>query len=320
MREWEYWTRNKLAILGDYLPAFNTACARSRERLYLDLMAGEPVNVAKGSGERFDGSPRLAMAARPGFTRLQFCERDPIRAAALQADLAERFPGDQRAQVFPGDCNEQVQQMLAGLRQWRWAPTFAFIDQQAAEVWWSTLQQVAAFRSGSRKTELWILASPAMITKGVHGTNSQAFTDRVDRLYGSDDWKRIQSARDRGWLSAEDYRSEMVNLFRWRLHQELGYALTARIPMRMTNGVTIYDMIFATDEPVGTKIMTHVYRKAAEREPQLMREARARARNARAEQKGTPGLFDLTGQDLAPAREEPWVPEDAWNPSQHPWW
>ena len=75
-REWEYWTRNKLAILADYLPAFNTASAKSSHRVYLDLMAGEPVNIAKGTSETFDGSARVAMSAKPGFTRLAFCERD----------------------------------------------------------------------------------------------------------------------------------------------------------------------------------------------------------------------------------------------------
>jgi len=47
MREWQYWTRNKLEILAGYLPAFNSASARSEERLYIDLMAGQPVNREK---------------------------------------------------------------------------------------------------------------------------------------------------------------------------------------------------------------------------------------------------------------------------------
>ena len=42
MREWQYWTRNKLSILAGYLPAFNVASKKSAERLYIDLMAGIP--------------------------------------------------------------------------------------------------------------------------------------------------------------------------------------------------------------------------------------------------------------------------------------
>ncbi len=237
MREWQYWTRNKLEILAGYLPAFNIAAKRSAERLYIDLMAGEPVNREKITGEEFDGSARVALSASPPFTRLVFCEM-PEKAEVLRADLRQRFPG-RRFRVYPGDCNETIAQVLADLSRWRWAPTFVFADQQAAEIRWDTLSRVAAFKSGPRKAELWILMSPAMITKGVAGTNGPAFASRVDGLYGTSDWRRIQAARDRGLISAEDCRDEMVNLLRWRLERELGYQLTARVPMRMPNGMPI---------------------------------------------------------------------------------
>ncbi len=56
MREWQYWTRNKLSILAGYLPAFNVASSkRSPERLYIDLMAGEPFNRDKETGENSTG-------------------------------------------------------------------------------------------------------------------------------------------------------------------------------------------------------------------------------------------------------------------------
>lgn len=71
-REWSYWTRNKLEILAGYLPAFNRASQTSRERIYLDLMAGQPENIDRDMGEKFDGSSLIAMKADPPFTRLRF--------------------------------------------------------------------------------------------------------------------------------------------------------------------------------------------------------------------------------------------------------
>jgi three-Cys-motif partner protein len=257
VREWQYWTRNKLEILTGYLPAFNVAAKRSSERLYIDLMAGEPVNRERTTGEEFDGSARLALSASPSFTRLVLCEM-PDKAAILEADLRQKFP-HRRFRVYPGDCNETIDQVLADLAPWRWAPTFVFADQQAAEIRWDTLTKVAAFKSGPRKAELWILMSPAMVAKGVAGTNGPAFANRVDALYGTGDWRRVQAARDQNLISAEGYRDEMVNLLRWRLEHQLGYQLTARVPMRMPSGMPIYDMLFATDHPLGDKIMTHLY-------------------------------------------------------------
>jgi three-Cys-motif partner protein len=317
MREWQYWTRNKLEILAGYLPAFNSASKRSSERVYIDLMAGEPVNRDGRTGLEFDGSARLALSSSPPFTRLAFCEM-PTNASALEADLRKRFPG-RRFKVYPGDCNETIDQVLADLQAWRWAPTFVFADQQGAEIAWSTLAKAARFRTSKRKAELWILMSPTMIAKGVKGTGGSVFAERVDVLYGCDEWRRIQSARDRQLISPEDYRDEMVNLLRWRLQATLGYEFTARIPMRMPNGLPIYDMIFATDHPVGDKIMTALYRRAAEREPEMRQEAKARDKLKRDEKTSQGALFELE-PSMIPVTDLAWEPSHPWDPITRAWW
>jgi len=320
-REWSYWTRNKLEILSGYLPAFNRASQRSPERLYIDLMAGEAGNVDRHTSELFDGSARLALSASPGFTRLAFCEL-PGKAAALDSDLRARFPG-RHFRVYSGNCNEEIVNILADLSKWRRAPTFVFADQQAAEIRWKTVEQVAAFRAGTRKAELWILMSPAMIAKGVAGTEGAAFAARVDALYGGAWWRRIQSARDHKVISAEQYRDEMVNFLRIRLERKLGYAITARIPMHMTNGMPLYDMVFATDHPVGNKIMTDLFRKAAEREPGMRREAQAialrRRDQKRAEKTGAMPLIEADAS-IIPLTEAKWEPSATWDPTALPWW
>jgi three-Cys-motif partner protein len=320
-REWSFWTRNKLEILSGYLPAFNQASQKSGERLYIDLMAGEPVNIDKATGELFDGSARLALSASPGFTRLAFCEL-PRKAALLEADLQARYPG-RCFRVYPGDCNEKITEILADLSQWRRAPTFVFADQQAAEIHWRTLERVAGFRTGRWKAEIWILMSPVMIAKGVAGTDGDTFAGRVDALFGGRWWRRIQAARDRQIISAEDYRDEMVNLLRIRLERKLGYNTTVRIPMRMTNGLPLYDMVFATDHPVGDKIMTSLFRKAAEREPGMRQEARARASQRRdqkrAEATGHTPLFEVEASFI-PVAGMKWEPSGTWDPTARPWW
>ena len=319
MREWQYWTRNKLSILAGYLPAFNVASSKkSSERLYIDLMAGEPFNRDARTGEEFDGSARLALSSSPPFTRIALCEMEQ-KAAALEEDLRARYPDRDDFRVYPGDCNETIGRVLADLDQWRWAPTFVFADQQAAEIHWETLKKIAAFRDGKTKAEIWLLTSPSMIAKGVAGTNGEAFAARVDALYGTWDWRRIQLARDLGAISAEDYRDEMVNLQRWRLEQDLGYVMTARIPMRMPSGMPIYDMVFATDHPAGSKIMTDLYRKAAEREPLMRQEAKAKAKDKRSRDAGRDTLFDLPPSSV-PVDTLSWDPTDSWDPATRPWW
>ena len=159
-----------------------------------------------------------------------------------------------------------------------------------------------------------------MIIKGVSGTNSDSFANRVDSLYGDDSWRRVLNARQNHILSAEDFRMEMVNLFRWKLHRALGYAMTARIPMKMTNGTTLYDMVFATDHPVGQKIMTGLYAIAAQREPEMNREARARAVNSRTEKNSQTALFEVTPSQLTTTNFLDWEPNECWDPTQKDWW
>jgi three-Cys-motif partner protein len=313
VREWQYWTLNKPEILQGYLPAFNIASRKkASERIYLDLMAGQPENAAAGTGELFDGSARIALDCDPGFTRWAFGELE--HAALLEDDLRRRHP-DKKFKVYPGDCNETIYQMLADLADVSWAPTF--LDQQAAELHWSTMAAIAGFRRGKTKAEQWILHSPTMIYRGVAGTNGHLFADRVDRMYGTNAWRHIYEARRDDRLDAEGWRREMVNLLRWRLEKDLGYKHTARIPMRMLTGVEIYDMIFATDHHAGFGIMSSLYARAAEREPEMRQEALERTKPPNLYSSDT--LFELDVE--APAPSVPaWTRDWCWDPRDTDWW
>lgn len=306
-RGWSYWSRNKLEILEGYLSAFNVAAKKSPERIYIDLMAGEPENFDRDTGTAFDGSARIALSAQPTFTRYAFGEKPP-RAARLKADLDSRYPGEP-FRVYTGDCNITVDEMLADFNDLRWAPTFAFLDQQAAELRWDTMAKLAGFRSGKYKAEQWILWSPAMIVKGVSGTNGDVFAAKVDDLYGSGRWRQILNARLRERsIEAGEFRREMVNLLRWQFETQLRYRHTIRIPMTMKNNTDLYDMVFATDHEAGLKIMSHLYKKAAEREPKMKQEAIDASSS-----QGT--LFSDYG---GPIPE--WTSEPCWDPSDSLWW
>jgi three-Cys-motif partner protein len=323
-RKWSYWTRNKLQILADYLPAFNAASQKKAEqRIYLDLMAGQPDNIERHTDIEFDGSPTVALKADPGFTVLRFGELG-ARADKLSAALAERFPGDNRYKVVKGDCNETIDEVLRELEPLRWAPTFAFLDQQAAEIYWSTIEKLARFRKNQKglKTELWILMSPTMIAR--EARRSEEFRQRVSNLYGGDSWLRILHALDARKIKAEEYRQEMVNLMRFHLETTLGYQYTHRIPMTMsTNKMTIFDMVFATDHDAGDKIMRHLYNKAAQREPEMMRQAQAAKADEEAERAGLLGLFNVSDLDVKPddkLGEILWTPQPTWDPASRDWW
>jgi len=314
-REWHYWSRNKLDILAGYLSAFNQASGSLDERIYLDLMAGQPENADAVTGERFDGSARIALDAIPGFTRHAFGELSVRNAASLEADLRTRHPlADFR--VYPGDCNITIEAMLKELDPYRWAPTFAFLDQQAVELHWATLEKISAFRRSKKyKAEMWILCSPTMTNRGRRGTRGIGYGNNITRFYGTPDWLCIERALDEDLLIPRQFRAEMVNLLRWRLHEQLGYKHTVRIPMHMKNNLEIYDMVFATDNDAGLKIMSWLYGKAFEREPGMA--AAAAAAKAGPPKYADDTLFDI---DLPPTAMPTWQNEPAWDPRETIWW
>lgn len=313
-RSWGYWTRAKLRILEDYLPAFLTASGgRAKEIVYLDAFAGEGRGLDRVTGEEFKGSARIALDASQagGFTRLRYFEQ-ASKARELQDRLRVDYP-DRDIVVYGGDCNLTMREALDELQDVRWAPTFAFIDPDGMELSWATLELLAAHKRGYRrdaskreyKVELWLLFP----TQGLVRTLSldptkivEADRDRADRLFGTGEWRLIYDLRRSGDIDAATARDEYVNLLRWRLEKVLGYATTHPLELKNTRGGTIYHMVFATDNQAGERIMSDLYARAGAELPDMLREAKDRQRGWQA--------FDL---DTVPPKvdyvyEPPWTP------------
>lgn len=305
-REWGYWTEQKLEMLAEYLPAFAKASKSAGATLYLDLFAGAAANTSRTTGRPIEGSPRIALSTAPAFTKVVLFEL-PAQAAKLGADLRAAFPGRDLT-VYSGDCNQTIGAALLDLAPYNHAASFALIDQYAAEVEWSTLEKLAAFkkprRDGTRyRVELWLLLAHGMLPRGLSASDYdtwEAFVARVDALYGSRDWEPIYTAWAEETLAPADFRSELVNLMRWRLERVLGYASTHTFEMKNTNGSPIYTMIFATDNYTGDKIMRHIYGKAAEKRPRMQGEAAALMQEKRENKSGVFGLFPAIAKVIGP--------------------
>jgi three-Cys-motif partner protein len=301
---WGWWTRHKLQILEDYLQAFVTAARSADERIYLDLFAGWPDNVSRETDQHILGSAHRALRVRPPFTRLCLFEIGR-KARRLDEAIRKQYPDRDGIRVYAGDCNAQVAHTLSDLREVCWAPTFVFVDQFASEVRWSTLDQIARFRRARTKAELWILFASGQYPRGlgIHGPVVNAtYGETLTQMLGTEEWLHIVEARRRGVLTPAASRAEWVNLMRWRLQHELGYAESHAFTMKNTNGNDIYDMIFASDHPVGDRIMRHLYGKALSEHEDMRQHALALRRDRRrAEEAGEVALFPITPGMVKPA-------------------
>ena len=148
-RDWGPWTVIKLDALERYFRAFTIASRKADRTLYLDLFGGRPENRSRhADGRVFHGSAVRAASTVPRFSRLIVSELDQKAALAQRTSLAEL--AGRRAVVLTGDCNQVIPHHLTELAQndpdWRWAPTFALVDQFSAEAEWTTLQALASFK------------------------------------------------------------------------------------------------------------------------------------------------------------------------------
>ena len=301
-KSWGWWTVPKLKILEDYLNAFAQASKyRASERIYLDLFAGWPDNVSRETNEEILGSAHRALRAQPPFTRVCLFELGP-KARRLETALREAYPGRTGLRVYGGDSNVQLAQALKDLREVDWAPTFAFIDQFSSQVHWSTLVQLARFRRAKTKAEMWILFATSMYPRGLvmpGGKMNADVAEAITRMLGTEEWHYIVEGRRRGLLSGREARDEWVNLMRWRLENELGYAKSHVFTMKNTSGHDLYDMIFTSDHEAGDRIMHHLYNKAASEHEEMRQHALALRRDRRAADRGEIPLFAVTRDMVA---------------------
>jgi len=294
-RPWGFWTESKLDMLSAYLPAFTTASKKAPSTVYLDLFAGQAKNVSRDTGRPIQGSLLRALQTKPPFTVVRGFELQHKRAQSLQEAFRAEFPNRDVA-VHAGDVHGALPSALAALAAYRSSPTFAFIDPDGVEARWELLETLAAHKAPqSTKVELFLLLTSPQIVRVVNNSldphDLEHAKKKITELFGSTEWQPILDGRQSGMLDAERTRDELTNLMRWRLEKTLGYRFTHTLRLTNVSGAPLYGMIFATDHPVGDKIMKSVYQKAAERFPEMRREARARRRDRKELESGFNPLF-----------------------------
>lgn len=313
-RKWGSWSEAKLNLLKSYLDAFTIAVrGRSDGAIYFDLFAGEYNNQRRDQPGTFAGSTRIAFDTEPPFTHIAIFELEN-QASTLRRDISRNRPCENRWwKTFPGDCNDTITNALSQLEEYKWAPTFAFLDPDGLDLSWSTIEQLARWRMNKRtKVELLILfpepALPRVIAQAVKSGKSDV--KLVDKVYGTKDWYAIYQGRREGRFDAKDMRAELVNLYRWRLQKTLCYKKTHVLEFQ-DNNKPLYTIIFATDSEIGYRIMDSVLDNTTRMIPRM----RARSKIAKEMRSGKVPLVGMSLDEIETTdvttgyeHHEPWEP------------
>jgi hypothetical protein len=113
-------------------------------------------------------------------------------------------------------------------------------NQQSTEVQWPTIEHPARHkREGMWKTELWLLCASGLLPRGLRLRTEAidaSVAEKMTRMFGTDIWLEALQATRTHILTGAEFRSELTNLMRWRLQQDLGYTTTLEFKITNTSG------------------------------------------------------------------------------------
>jgi three-Cys-motif partner protein len=194
------WTEEKLAILRDYLHAYNTALKNKPfTRIYVDAFAGTGYRAQRQtqfqvpdlfdeasdceSQELLKGSTKLALEAEPSFHRFVFVETDKAKIKELEALKAQHPDKADQIDIIRADANEFLQDYCAK-RDWRRHRAVLFLDPFATEVVWTTVEAVAR----TRAMDVWILFPLMAVNRLLAKDARKSFRKRLDAIFGTPEW------------------------------------------------------------------------------------------------------------------------------------
>jgi three-Cys-motif partner protein len=281
------WTEQKLDVLEKYLVAYRTALkhqtfktayidafagtgyrseredeACGTDLLFADLAAAEPQSMLEGSVAR-------ALRVSPPFDTYIFIEKDPERAAGLEA-LKHQHSGLQ-VDVRQGDANAVIRELCA--RNWTRHRAVLFLDPYGMQVERSTIEAVAR----TQAIDMWLLFPLGIgVTRLLpnSGKLPAGWRRRLDLLLGTTTWSdelyRIEKVPtlfgDETEIVKKASNDVIGRYFVDRL--KTAFPGVADLPLVLTNstGCPLYLFCFAAANPAGAKIAlkiaNHILKKA----------------------------------------------------------
>lgn len=262
-RQFGGWTVSKLQLLDFYFRLYRRVAGNGS---YIDGFAGTgSIRVGDQTEER-PGSVAIALGSE-AFKNLFLYER-PRNAVRLRRYLEEHFEAKDvaRCRIRSGDFNELILEDMANGVIPRDRPCFAFLDPNATDLSWATVEALSQYKGGEGgevlKIELFVLLNTHQALmrllptkfKPSYATSPQAAT--VDRVMG--DRSAWWDIYERGGSAGE-----LANRYAERLHRKLGYG--AALPYRILDPVTKspqYYMIHASDHPAAFNFMRWAERES----------------------------------------------------------
>lgn len=239
----QVWTEQKAQLIARYLRYFVFI---TKHGAYIDGFA-----APKDEKNPHTWAAKLVIESEPRWLRQFYLCDLPERAnhlkglAATQPNVAKRT-----IEVFAGDFNETVYDVLRSPLISGKTATFCLLDQFSTECHWKTVQALAQHKgAGFNKIELFYFLAAGWTGRTLSGFKD----DKVPAAWwGKSDWHSLKR------LS----QSNLALAFTDRFQNELGYRFVKAWPIFKEEGGrgrVMFFMIHASDHPQAPILMRRAY-------------------------------------------------------------
>lgn len=256
------WAETKYDLLRTYLSIFSTGMRNLwRTRVYLDLFTGAARAIIEGTTRKVSTSALIALGVKHPFDRYVFCERNRQKMKALRKRV-ERIAGGFDVRFVPGDCNLQVENILAELPppEERGVLTACFVDPFAlADLKFETLRRLA----DGRAIDFLTLVPSHVDAKRNELRLTRDEDPILDEFLGGREWRGRRDVALRGG-SSRSFANFVVEEF-GRSVQKLGYLRflpTDAVPVD-AKGLPLYHLALFSKNPRGADFWKKTKRSAS---------------------------------------------------------
>ena len=202
------WTENKARLIERYLYYFVLI---TKHGSYIDAFAGpqEPDKPEMWAA-------KLVLESEPKWLRHFYLfeqNKNKIKQLdILKESLSELKTADSKreVQIYPGDSNLGICNLLASNCIRQKEATFCLLDQRTFECYWSTIEALAGYKTEGRKIELFYFLANSWLDRALAAQKDVAV---LERWWGRDDWTNLREMKTQGRME------EIVRRFKC----ELGY-------------------------------------------------------------------------------------------------
>jgi three-Cys-motif partner protein len=260
-----YWSKVKLDIVKEYAAAYSKILAAQKNpslyHIYIDAFAGAGMHISKKTKEFVQGSPLNALLIEPQFKEYHLIDLDSKKIAALRAMTGE----SRNVTVYKGNCNELlVEKVFPRAKYSDYRRALCLLDPYGLHLKWEIM-----YTAGQMKSIEIFLNFPVMDMNMNVLWNDPEKVDpqqsaRMTAFWGDETWRQAAyNTRGNlfGWAEKTD-NDVMAEAFRQRLIKAAGFQYVPEpIPMRNSNGATVYYLFFASQKPAAEHIIKDIFNK-----------------------------------------------------------